>query len=138
MSGANSDCALTVLHARNRRLAKFIDTDGSVVGYDRARLFDAVEIPLRDLDSSFRHRGTGWKYSRRGGNAALPAFGKLSRGLYQRRPPNTAAILLRSRYVCRRRGVMVSRKDPPQGRASGSSLEAASHPCRTFGLTAPE
>ena len=45
-----NDCALVVLHARGRRLAKRIRTDGSVVDYDDAKHFDAVEIGVRDLD----------------------------------------------------------------------------------------
>jgi hypothetical protein len=47
-----SDCALTVLHARHRRLATFIDTDGSVTGYDRAtgsRSASAKTRPSRPL-----------------------------------------------------------------------------------------
>jgi hypothetical protein len=43
------DCAITVLHARGRRLAKLIHPDGSTTGYDDARIFAAVEIPVGDL-----------------------------------------------------------------------------------------
>lgn len=43
-------CALTVLHARGRRLAKLIHPDLSTSGYDDARIFDADEIMVRGLD----------------------------------------------------------------------------------------
>ena len=47
---AMSDCAITVMHARGRRLTKLIHADGSTTGYDDARTFDALEIVVRDLD----------------------------------------------------------------------------------------
>jgi hypothetical protein len=45
-----TDCALTVMHARGRRLAKLIHPDGSTSGYDDAKHFDAVEIVVQGLD----------------------------------------------------------------------------------------
>ena len=45
-----TDCAITVLHARGRRLAKLIRADGVIVAYDDAKHFDAIEIGVRDLD----------------------------------------------------------------------------------------
>jgi hypothetical protein len=42
--------AIVILHARGRRLAKLIDTDGSIVGYDEARTFDATEVVVHGLD----------------------------------------------------------------------------------------
>ena len=45
-----SDCAITVLTAPGRRLAKLIRTDGSIVGYASVRTFDACEQPINDLD----------------------------------------------------------------------------------------
>jgi hypothetical protein len=44
------DCAITVLHARGRRLAKLIRANGRIIGYDDAKHFDAVEIVVHDLD----------------------------------------------------------------------------------------
>jgi hypothetical protein len=44
------DCAITVLHARGRRLAKLLRPDGRIIGYDEARTFDATEIGVRNLD----------------------------------------------------------------------------------------
>lgn len=45
-----TDCAITVLHAHARRLAKLIHADHSTTGYDDARTFDAVEVGVRNLD----------------------------------------------------------------------------------------
>lgn len=47
---ALADCALTVLHARGRRLAKLIHADRSTSGYDDAKHFDASEIVVRGLN----------------------------------------------------------------------------------------
>lgn len=41
---------LTILRARHRRLAKTIEADGTIRGYDLARTLDAAEIAVRDLD----------------------------------------------------------------------------------------
>ena len=48
----SADCAITILHARGRRLAKLIRTDGSIDSYDKAKHFDASRLvfgtrPLR-------------------------------------------------------------------------------------------
>ena len=40
---------ITIIRARNRRLAKLVHPDGRVDSYDRARLFDLAEYPLADL-----------------------------------------------------------------------------------------
>lgn len=40
---------ITILRARNRRLAKLICTDGSIVGYDSAKTFDLAEVPVESL-----------------------------------------------------------------------------------------
>jgi hypothetical protein len=45
-----ADCAITILHARGRRLAKLIQPGGDISSYDEARTFDASEIVVRDLD----------------------------------------------------------------------------------------
>lgn len=44
------DCAITVLHAHGRRLAKLVRADGQIRDYDGARIFDATEASVRDLD----------------------------------------------------------------------------------------
>lgn len=44
------DCALTVLHAKGRRLTKLIHADRSTTGYDDAKHFDAAEIVVHDID----------------------------------------------------------------------------------------
>ena len=41
---------LTILRARHRRLAKTIESDGTIRGYDLARTLDAAEVAVRDLD----------------------------------------------------------------------------------------
>ena len=41
---------ITQLTTRGPRLAKLVDRHGRITGYDRARIFDAVERPLADLD----------------------------------------------------------------------------------------
>lgn len=41
---------LTVLRARNRRLAKLVRADGELVDYDSARTYDAAECPVLHLD----------------------------------------------------------------------------------------
>lgn len=40
---------ITILRARNRRLAKLVHHDGQVDGYDLARTFDLIERPVTDL-----------------------------------------------------------------------------------------
>jgi hypothetical protein len=45
------DCAITILHARGRRLAKLIHADNSTTGYDDAKHFDAVEVVVHGLDN---------------------------------------------------------------------------------------
>lgn len=40
---------LTLLRARGRRLAKLVQPDGSIIGYDRARHVDADCLPIPDL-----------------------------------------------------------------------------------------
>jgi hypothetical protein len=40
---------LTGIRARNRRLAKLVHIDGTVEGYDRARIFDLTEHYVADL-----------------------------------------------------------------------------------------
>lgn len=42
-------CALTIVRARRRRLAKLVRSDGTVEGYDRARVVDLLERPVADL-----------------------------------------------------------------------------------------
>jgi hypothetical protein len=42
---------ITVIRARGRRLAKLIEPDGTIVGYDSARTFDMTEQPVADLDT---------------------------------------------------------------------------------------
>jgi hypothetical protein len=44
------DCAITILRARGRRLAKLIRPGGCIIDYDDARTFDAVEIVVHGLD----------------------------------------------------------------------------------------
>lgn len=41
---------LTVLRSRGRRLAKFITAEGTIIGYDSARTFDAEEITVASID----------------------------------------------------------------------------------------
>jgi len=41
--------ALTVLHARGRRLAKLLHPEGRADGYDRTRTLDAYTVPVADL-----------------------------------------------------------------------------------------
>lgn len=84
--------------------------------------FEAREFQLSDVPRGrepggsatsrrpFRPRCARRKYSARPCSAPLQRFSKYRRGDDQRHPANTAAILLRSRYVCRRLGVMVSRR----------------------------
>ena len=42
------DCAITVLHARGRRLAKLIHPDGSIIGYDDA----STSMPSRSSSAT--------------------------------------------------------------------------------------
>ena len=46
----SADCAITILHARGRLLAKLIRTDGSIDSYDKAKHFDAIELGIQGLD----------------------------------------------------------------------------------------
>jgi hypothetical protein len=57
---------ITVLRAR-RRLAKTINGLGEIIGYDRARMFDMFECPVRDLGQIAQLRN-------RGKNVGTPAF----------------------------------------------------------------
>lgn len=40
---------LTVLRARGRRLAKLVQADGAIVGYDSAKHYDAATVAVQDL-----------------------------------------------------------------------------------------
>lgn len=54
MSGATArdpGDTITVLLGRGRRLAKLIEADGTIVGYDSARTFDLEEQQIADLDA---------------------------------------------------------------------------------------
>ena len=53
MSDSSGD-TVTVLRARNRRLAKLVRADGSMVGYDLARTVDAASVPMSSLDALWR------------------------------------------------------------------------------------
>jgi hypothetical protein len=44
------DCAVTILRARGRRLAKLIQPDGRIIGYDNAKLCDADEVVVHGFD----------------------------------------------------------------------------------------
>ncbi|MGC9271754.1 hypothetical protein [Acidiphilium sp.] len=57
----NSD-TLTVLRSRGRRLAKLVQADGSIVGYDEARTFTAIEHDVENLDDL--HRALVWLSTR--------------------------------------------------------------------------
>ena len=43
--------AITILRARVRRLAKLIRADGTIVDYDKPRIFDLIEIAVADIDA---------------------------------------------------------------------------------------
>ena len=45
---------ITLLRARNRRLAKQVGADGSTVGYDNAKWVDAAAVPMADLPALHR------------------------------------------------------------------------------------
>ncbi len=57
----NSD-TITILRSRGRRLAKLVQADGEIVGYDEARTFTAIEHDVESLDDL--HRALVWLSSR--------------------------------------------------------------------------
>lgn len=57
----NAD-TITILQSRGRRLAKLVQADGTIVGYDEARTFTAIEHDVESLDDL--HRALVWLSSR--------------------------------------------------------------------------
>ncbi len=57
----NSD-TITILQSRGRRLAKLVQADGTIVGYDEARSFTSIEHDVENLDDL--HRVLTWLASR--------------------------------------------------------------------------
>ncbi len=57
----NAD-TLTILRSRGRRLAKLVQADGEITGYDEARTFTAIEHDVENLDDL--HRALVWLSTR--------------------------------------------------------------------------